>query len=325
MMGTEDENRALARRRRINRLKKEIIIFVLLLIIIPTILSIVFGISLHLKKVENRELISRIEALESELNAERGESLIYEPVAIVNSSREDNDLTADASLNQVMEADNSETAEGDGRKHVYLTFDDGPSSNTDRILEILDEYDAKATFFVVGKQALIYDGELEKIVEAGHSLGMHSYSHVYRDIYESVDSFANDLHSLQDLIYNQTGTWVRISRFPGGSSNNASKVEMRDIIDYLDAQKITYYDWNVSSGDATSGYQSSETIAQNVLAGVAKFNDSVVLMHDADAKKSTVEALPIILEELKKMDVDVVPITDDTVAVQHIKSKNTEE
>ena len=215
----------------------------------------------------------------------------------------------------------SRTIPADSGIHkVYLTFDDGPSANTDQILDILDEYGVKATFFVIGKEG--YNDQYRRIVEEGHTLGMHSYSHVYRDIYESVEAYGQDLEKLHTYLYELTGVDSRIVRLPGGSSNTVSKDKIQDIIAYLGQQGMTYYDWNVSSGDAASGYVSAQQIADNVLNHVSEHHTSIVLMHDASGKNTTVEALPIILEKILESDnMVLLPITEDTVPIQHVQAQ----
>ncbi|MDE7321520.1 MAG: polysaccharide deacetylase [Lachnospiraceae bacterium] len=204
-----------------------------------------------------------------------------------------------------------------GIKRVYFTFDDGPSANTDRILDILDQYGVKATFFVVGKEK--YPEQYKRIVADGHTLGMHSYSHKYNEIYDSLDAYKHDLTQLHDFLYELTGVDCSIVRFPGGSSNTISKVDMWELIDYLDEEGMVYFDWNVSSGDAAGGYINASQIARNVLDNVSKYNNSVILFHDAAGKDSTVDALPAIIEAILESDDTVIlPISEDTVRVQHL-------
>ena len=205
-------------------------------------------------------------------------------------------------------------------KHVYLTFDDGPSVYTDDILDILDRYGVKATFFVNGRSG--FDAQYRRIVEDGHSIGMHSYSHVYDRVYKDLDSFAEDLYQIQKLIYDLTGVDCHLYRFPGGSSNQVHDMDMKRCIQYLNAKDIHYFDWNVSSGDALPGTHSAEEITATVLSQVSRSGDDtvVVLMHDSPTKKTTVEALPAILDALLSTDgVDILPISDDTKCIQHIK------
>lgn len=215
-----------------------------------------------------------------------------------------------------------ETIPEDGSiRKVYLTFDDGPSSNTGRILDILAQYGVKATFFVVGKEDAQYQELYQRIVAEGHTLGMHSYSHKYDEIYQSVDSYAQDLSQLQEFLYETTGVWCRYCRFPGGSSNTVSRVDMYDLIQYLDEQDITYFDWNVSSGDASNSYISESAIINNCMATLPQYQESIILMHDASNKNTTVEALPDLIEQIQAMDNTViVPITEDTEPIQHISS-----
>ena len=155
----------------------------------------------------------------------------------------------------------------------------------------------------------------------GHTLGMHSYSHKYDEIYQSVDSYAQDLSRLQEFLYETTGVWCRYCRFPGGSSNTVSGVDMYDLITYLDEQDITYFDWNVSSGDASNSYISKEAIISNCMITLPKYEESIILMHDASNKNTTVEALPALIEQIQAMDNTViVPIGEDTEPIQHISS-----
>ena len=210
---------------------------------------------------------------------------------------------------------------GNYQKQVYLTFDDGPSRNTDRILDILKEYNVKATFFVVGKTDEHSVRAYQRIVEEGHTLAMHSYSHKYEEIYESRESFVEDMEKLQEYLYQITGIWPRFYRFPGGSSNLVSKVDMQELINYLDEKGITYFDWNISSGDAASGRLSTETIVENCMGSMDSMNTCMILMHDASEKDSTVEALSEIIEKVKdRGDAEFLPITDETVPVQHMKA-----
>ena len=202
---------------------------------------------------------------------------------------------------------------------MYLTFDDGPSSSTDEILDILDQYNVKATFFVCGKPDTRYTELYKRIVEDGHTLGMHSYSHKYSQIYASLDSFKEDFEQLRVFLYQTTGVWPEFYRFPGGSSNGVSKVDMSELTAYLDEQKVTFFDWNVSAGDDKSG-ATKDTVYANIVNNIPKFKHCVVPMHDAADKKHTVEALPEIIEAVQAMDDTViVPITEDTLPVQHIK------
>ncbi|WP_034446499.1 polysaccharide deacetylase family protein [Butyrivibrio sp. AE2032] len=225
-------------------------------------------------------------------------------------------MDVDYATIEVSGAQNPEDIEG--TRYVYLTFDDGPSTYTDDILDILAEYDVKATFFVCGKPDAKYTDVYKRIVSDGHTLGMHSYSHKYSEIYSSMESYKADLDKLRIFLYETTGVWSKYYRFPGGSSNKVSKVPITELVDYLDNSEITFFDWNVSAGDDRAG-ATKDTIYANIVNNVPRFKHCIVLMHDAADKRSTVDALPEIIEAIQAMDDTViVPITDDTLPVQHI-------
>lgn len=212
----------------------------------------------------------------------------------------------------------ADVQDGIGHK-VYLTFDDGPSVYTDEILDILAEYDVKATFFVVGKEDEKSQAAIRRIVDEGHTLGMHSYSHKYMELYESLDSFKEDFEKQQNYLEELTGVKCKYYRFPGGSSNTVSKQDMRFFAYYLDSQDVVFYDWNVDSGDAANRHISIDLLVQNSTATIPRWKTSVVLMHDAADKRATVDALPKIIETIQAMeDTELLPITEDTVPVQHL-------
>ena len=219
-----------------------------------------------------------------------------------------------------IEQNAQEWSSDSGIRRVYLTFDDGPSSNTDKILDILNEYGVKATFFVCGNER--YMEEYQRIADEGHTLGMHSYSHKFREIYQSTEAFVDDMNRLHDYLYEVTGVDSKIIRFPGGSSNTICENDvMQELIAYLAQEGMPYFDWNVSSGDAASSYISAERIAKNVLDNVWKYDSVIVLLHDASNKDTTVEALPMIIEKiLESEDTVLLPITEDTTPIQHVQA-----
>jgi peptidoglycan/xylan/chitin deacetylase (PgdA/CDA1 family) len=294
------------RSQRVKRLKKMILWTIALAILIPVIGCILLSVRVFQLKKQVAVLTEQLPTEEMQEEA----SGVYETTKVEESVR-DTETKAEepAKINPVKSS---------GKK-VYLTFDDGPSSNTDQILDILKDYDVKATFFVVGKTDERSVKAYQRIVEEGHTLAMHSYSHKYDEIYESKEAFARDLNSLQEYLYETTGVWPRIYRFPGGSSNTVSKVDMQELIEYLTDIGITYFDWNVASGDAVSRTLPAETIVNNCLSGIEKQKESVILMHDASNKGTTIEALPQIIEAIQEQgDAELLPITDETVPVQHI-------
>ncbi len=305
----------LAKYKRVRRLKRLIIFVPFSTILFLIVMCFFLGIRLHIVKKELREALARLEA-----------------TSVIDQTAAENEPGADteAPLYTVSEVEESgrknveigtPQAEEDNIRKVYLTFDDGPSSNTSRILDILADYNVKATFFVVGKEEEEYQALYKRIVEEGHTLAMHSYSHRYNEIYQSVESYSADLSKLQEFLYDITGVWCRYCRFPGGSSNTVSQVDMHELILYLDEQDISYFDWNVSSGDASSAYISPENIIRNCTAELQAYDEAIILMHDAYEKKSTVEALPGLIEAIQAMEgTKIVPITDDTEPIHHISN-----
>lgn len=304
------------RRKRINRLKKMILGGVMMAVLIPVTASIILSVRAHQLSGRIRQQEAVIQELEDE-NKNLAGAFFAE--TIEESERE-----------ALQEEQDTETPaageEEESQKKIYLTFDDGPSSNTDEILDILKAYDVKATFFVVGKTDEASRKAYRRIVEEGHTLGMHSYSHSYEDIYDSEEDFQADMKKLQEYLYELTGVWPRFYRFPGGSSNTVSNIDMQKLADWLTDQGVTYFDWNVASGDAVSRELPAETLLANCLAGIRNQQNCVVLMHDAANKDTTVEALPEIISEIRlQEDAVFLPITDDTVPVQHTIKAQTEE
>lgn len=199
-------------------------------------------------------------------------------------------------------------------KVVYLTFDDGPSALTEDVLNILDEYGVKATFFVVAKDDETSKQRLREIADRGHAIGLHSYTHDYRKIYASVDAFLDDFAKEREIIYSATGEYPTMFRFPGGSVNSYNKKTAKAIIDEMTRRGYTYYDWNVSSGDAEYG-ATRESIYRDTITQTKARTKAIVLCHDTNAKGDTVSQLPAILKELKqsgyrfdKLDPSVAPI-----------------
>lgn len=195
----------------------------------------------------------------------------------------------------VVTAKQPETVQPDG-KVIYLTFDDGPGKYTQQLLEVLDKYNAKATFFVVSTS---YSGKtdvMKKIVENGHSIGIHSATH-QESIYRSEETFLDDLYQMQQIIQDATGVKTTLMRFVGGSSNTTSKKYCEGIMTKL-TQKVTelgfqYFDWNVDSNDA-GGAKTADAVYENVISGIGSKKTAVVLQHDI--KEYSVEAVERIIQ-----------------------------
>lgn len=214
---------------------------------------------------------------------------------------------------------NSEKGQGEypGVKKVYLTFDDGPSSITSQILDVLDSYGVKATFFTVCHTDEEAIENMQRIVNDGHTIAIHSLTHSYSQVYASLSSFKEDVLGMQQFIYDNTGYKTFLYRFPGGSSNTIAKCDIGECIDFLDDAGFEYFDWNVESGDATANMLPKDIIVNNVLSSLGNNEEYVVLMHDAEPKKTTLEALPEIIEGIQSRGYEILPITENTKPVHH--------
>lgn len=310
METVNEKNAEIARRKkRVESLKRGIIIAVVCSILIPIVMCIC--------------LLFKVNSMQKQIDTLYQMKLEKKQMEMVASQSEELEQSqAELLVDELPQTSEASEEEQNQKKRVYLTFDDGPSSNTEAILDVLEEYNVKASFFVVGKED---DASMEmyrRIVEDGHTLGMHSFSHQYSTIYQSVESFSQDLENLQSLLKSATGKEVTLYRFPGGSSNKVSNIGMEEFIRYLKEKDIVYYDWNVSSGDATSQELEPEEVVQNVLSDVKLYKNSVVLMHDGANKENTVRALPEMIEKLREMDVELLPITDETNPIQHLKAED---
>ncbi len=312
-----------ARRKRINRLKKIILTTVALLILLPVTGCIFLGVKVSRLNRDLESMSMQVKWLERSLWDVKDENDRAKALLSINAEMQH---TQEAATPEAMGAPIAgESVSGndliqEGQRKVYLTFDDGPSIYTDDILDILGEYGVKATFFVTGRGKEDYLDAYRRIVEEGHTLGMHSYSHEYSRIYASLGDFQADLEQLRELLYQETGVISNYYRFPGGSSNTVSRTDVQELITYLDAMDITYYDWNISGGDAVQGGISSSQIVSRVVSQLASHEEAFVLLHDAGDKRSTVDALPEIIERIQDMeDTVILPITKDTVPIQHVQ------
>lgn len=353
-MNSEDRAK---RQKRVARMKKTIIITTMILLIIPIVLCVILFIKVSqmqkqidiLVKLHNDEYVemggiipedSSVVVYAAERNNVETTSVHKdvddeqqtEDEGSQNTERgnlnnrqelEEEKLKKEETQEEILDSKVSEKVYTDDLiegKKAYLTFDDGPSKHTPELLEILRKNNVKATFFVIGKTDDYSKTMYKKIVEEGHTLAMHSYSHKYDKIYESKEAFLNDFYKIQDLLTEVTGIVPTIYRFPGGSSNNVSKLGMQEFIACLNQENITYFDWNAANGDAMGGKLSEEELLKNTLESTSLYESSIILMHDTDNKEKTISTLDKIIKELKKKKFTLLPITENTKPVQHIKA-----
>lgn len=305
-------------------------------------------ISENKKKVE--DLTGRIEKAESELTDALSQVDKYrEDLGLADDSPELSTLSGDAlaqeldkrmsalyeqisklrkQLNQIrpvseeipaLPPDANPTDPTAGKKICYLTFDDGPTERTLEILDILRHYNVKATFFVIGNTKKL--NYIQQIHDEGHAIALHSDTHRYADIYKSDDAYFADLNAISEKVEKIVGFAPKIIRFPGGSSNTVSKKYsvgiMTRLVQSVTDQGYSYFDWNISSGDADSNSMKKEQLIENVKQGSKGKERVCILMHDSAGKKSTVAALPEIIEFLKAEGFSIEVITQSTTPFHH--------
>lgn len=215
---------------------------------------------------------------------------------------------------RVYEKKHNTVVKPDG-KVIYLTFDDGPCKYTKRLLDILDYYDVKVTFFVTNQ----FDGYTSYIKEAydrGHSIALHTSSHSFSKVYSSIDGYFKDLEEIDNTVFSQIGIHPNLVRFPGGSSNTVScgkKGLMPGIAKELETRGYKYFDWNVNSDDTST--TNKETIKNNIINGIKQNNYSVVLQHDL--KPASIEAVVGVIEYGLLNGYTFLPLTIESPTVQH--------
>ena len=201
-----------------------------------------------------------------------------------------------------------------GDKVVYLTFDDGPGQYTGELLDVLAEYNVKATFFVVNTG---YDSMIAREVREGHSVGIHSATHDYSTIYASEEAFFADLEKMRSIILSASGRDTTLMRFPGGSSNTVSRFNpgiMTRLVAAVTDMGYQYFDWNVTSGDAGETTQ-TEQVVKNVIDGISQHNVSIVLQHDI--KGFSVAAVEEILAWGLSNGYTFLPLTSSSPTAHH--------
>lgn len=200
-------------------------------------------------------------------------------------------------------------------KVIYLTFDDGPSKYTEDILRILKQYNIKATFFVIPDESEQCADRLRTIAAAGHTIGVHSYTHNYLTIYEDEQAYVEDFAKAYDIIVKATNQKPWLYRFPGGSVNQYNRHCRDEIKTALGERGFVYYDWNTDSSDWRG--LSPEELCQNVTNDVKRFPSATVLMHDTDTRENTVAALENIIKCLKESGYKFAAITQTVEPIQY--------
>ena len=214
------------------------------------------------------------------------------------------------SKNNDFEKDNT----NEEKKIAYLTFDDGPSKNTELILDILKENNVHATFFIISPYIEPHIQFVKRAYEEGNAIGNHTADHEFKYVYTCEESFFKSFNKQQKFIKEVTGSDCTIFRFPGGSNNTIVKNSRgkdftKNITFKLNEVGVNVYDWNVDSGDAKGNNIPASTLIQNISREIKDKdgnykNPAIILMHDCMTKNTTVEALPGIIKLLKDAGYD---------------------
>lgn len=277
------------RKKRVKRIKKIIVGVVIALLVLPILISIF--------------LLVKVYSLEKEIQK------ISDNKARLEREKETDVVKA-------KEKEVLPTEEPQAHK-VYLTFDDGPGVNTKKILNILKKQNVKATFFVNGKEDAEAKKLYKRIVKEGHTLGMHSYSHIYDSIYDSKKAFLKDFEKLYKYLYDVTGVYPELYRFPGGSSIQSIDLPIETFVDVLNEKQVKYLDWNVISPDINDPSVTKKQMVDSITQGVAQYSTSVVLMYDVADKPMTVKSLPSIIKALKAQNYELLPAGKEMTLIQH--------
>ena len=233
-----------------------------------------------------------------------------------NKTNENKTQTNKVSENKTAE---SKTTASNGKSIAYLTFDDGPSSITNSVLDILKKYNVKATFFVINSGSY-NKTTLQREVNEGHTIGLHAYDHNYAIAYKDDNSYLDGIDKLRAKVKADTGFDSHYIRFPGGSSNTISKRYSKGIMSRITKtakqRGYKYYDWNVDDDDAGSA-RTADDCYNNVVKELRPNRSNIVLMHDFGTNKKILEALPRIIEYCQKNGYTMLPIDDNTPEIHH--------
>ncbi len=286
------------RKKRVKRIKKIIVGTAIVLLLLPTIMCLF--------------LLVKVHSLEKQI-----ETITKVSDSGVVKAQEKEAKTTKAPKKATTAEPTIKPTDDTTTKKVYLTFDDGPGSQTGKILDILKKNHVEATFFVTGKEDASSKKIYQRIVKEGHTLAMHSYSHIQDVIYDSKEAFEKDLKQINRCLYEATGVHTKFYRFPGGSSTQNTSLSIQNFIDVLKKNHYLYLDWNVISPDINNANATKEQVVTGVMQGVDAYDTAVVLMYDVADKPMTVKALPSIIKQIKAKNYELLPVDESMILIQH--------
>ncbi len=286
------------RKKRVKRIKRIIVGTAIVLLLLPTIMCLFLLVKVH-------SLEKQIDTITKVSNSD-----------VVKAQEKETQTTKKPEKTSTAKP-TAKPTDDTNRKKVYLTFDDGPGSQTGKILDVLKKNHVKATFFVTGKEDASSKKMYQRIVKEGHTLAMHSYSHIQDVIYDSKEAFEKDLKQINRCLYEATGVHTKFYRFPGGSSTQNTSLPIRNFIDVLNKNHYLYLDWNVISPDINNANATKEQVVTGVMQGVDAYDTAVVLMYDVADKPMTVKALPSIIKQIKVKNYELLPVDESMILIQH--------
>lgn len=202
----------------------------------------------------------------------------------------------------------SNTAFAENNKIIYLTFDDGPSKMTDKVLDVLKENNVKATFFLIGNQICGFENTIRRIQNEGHGIGLHTYTHSFKRIYKNRSNMIDEMLQCQSIIKNVTGASPNIIRLPGGSRKHLTPSYLSE----LHSHNFKVYDWNMETRDGVNPKLSPNQIYKRATKGNEKLPYVMLLLHCDYMHKNTCTALPNIINYYKSQGYEFKVITEDT-------------
>lgn len=273
--------------------KRLILVILALLILVPTVLAVVFG-------VQNAAL--RRQLAEGEKPREPlqmvGEPLDYQTMypELYSSAEIPEERVREPNV-------------------AYLTFNSTLSSNTESILDILDTYGVRGTFFVKGTDDQEVYPILRRIVGRGDGLGLYGNSDSYQQMYSSVTAFLEDFKAVYDKVYETTGYQAEIFRYPGGSINPYNCGFYQELNAEMLRRNFVFFDWNVSGALSGQEEQTGDQIRDNVLSEMAGKDRAIIALQDAPGEEAVVSALPGIIEGLRSAGYSLQPLSASVMPV----------
>lgn len=192
---------------------------------------------------------------------------------------------------------------------VYLTFDCTPSSNTIEILNNLDTYGVKATFFVSGSPDPETQEIMREIVNRGHSIGLRGNSTSYQELYQSVEDYLKDFNDIYNLVYETTGVRAEIFRFPGGSVNSYNSGIYQELIAEMLRRNFVFFDWNITGGASGNSSPTAEEISAKVINDMAGRDRAIIKFQDSAGGTAVAGALHSIIDQLHGLGYSFQPLT----------------